>query len=374
MEEEYTPLDSSIKEVKYGITTGTGAAAAAKAALITIRGEEINEVTLKTPLGSLSIEIKQAHKITETHGRASVIKKPYNDPDVTRNLEIIADVWITPQKGITIKGGKGVGMVTKPGLQIPVGQPAINPTPQKMIKENLQDMLPQDKGVCVEISVPAGRKLAEKTLNPKLGIKGGISILGTTGIARSMNMESYRKSFKCQLDVAHAEGYEKLIFVPGNIGEKIAEQIINASGDQIIQMANFPGFMLFEASKMKIKHIILLGHAGKLIKLAAGIFNTEHRVADGRREIIAAHSALNGANKEVIQKIFQANTTEEMMEILKQENLQKETFNSIAHAIKERCQDIFPGKLDVIIVKMDGTVLNSVNLKELNKELNSRSN
>ena len=130
-------------------------------------------------------------------------------------------------------------------------------------------------------------------------------------------------------------------------------------------MGNFPGFMLREAASMNVKHIIILGHAGKIIKLAAGIFNTEHRVADGRREVISAHAALNGAKKKVIMQIFQANTTEEMMAILKEENLLKETFTSIASSIKERCQEIFPGKLDVIIVKMDGTVLNSVNIKEL---------
>jgi cobalt-precorrin-5B (C1)-methyltransferase len=127
-------------------------------------------------------------------------------------------------------------------------------------------------------------------------------------------------------------------------------------------MGNFPGFMLSEAAKMDIKQIILLGHAGKIIKLAAGIFNTEHRVADGRREVIAAHAALNGAKQETIRKIFQAITTEEMMEILEDENLLKETFNSIAQSIKENCQEIFPGKLYVIVVKMDGTVLNSINL------------
>lgn len=365
MEEDHSHFNLSIKEIKYGITTGTGAAAAAKAALKALEGEEVKSVTLKTPMGSLTIEVRMAHQLNNTHGQASVIKKPYNDPDVTRNLEIYADVWVTPDKGITIKGGKGVGLVTKPGLQVPVGQPAINPTPQQMIKENLQDILPEGKGACVEISIPAGEKLAEKTLNPKLGIIGGISILGTTGIARSMNEESYRKSFKCQLDVAQAEGYEKLIFVPGNIGEKIAHQILKVSDDQIIQMGNFPGFMLSEAAKMDVKHIIFLGHAGKIIKLAAGIFNTEHSIADGRREVITAHSALQGARSEVIQQIFLANTTEEMMIILKEEGLLKETFTSIARSIKERCQEKFPGKLDVIIVKMDGTVLNSVNIPEL---------
>jgi len=211
----------------------------------------------------------------------------------------------------------------------------------------------------VEISVPAGRKLAEKTINPKLGIIGGISILGTTGIARSMNLESYKKSFKCQMDVALAEGYQELIFVPGNIGEKIAQQILTAYPDQIIQMGNFPGYMLQQAAEMDVKHIIILGHAGKIIKLAAGIFNTEHKVADGRREIIAAHAALNGANKNLIGKIFNANTTEEMMGLLEGEDLLEETFNSIAQSVKDRSQERFPGELEVIMVKMDGTVLNT---------------
>lgn len=359
MEENYKNHDIPVEEIKYGITTGTGAAAAARAALLALQGEQVKIITLETPLGKLEIEVQQSHKLTDTHGQASVVKRPYNDPDVTSNLEIFADVWITNTKGITIKGGEGVGLVTKPGLQVPPGQPAINPTPRKMIRENLSDLLPEDRGLCVKISIPAGEKLAEKTLNPKLGIERGISILGTTGIARSMNVESYKRSFKLQLDVARAEGYDELVFVPGNIGEKIAERILKVSPDQIIQMGNFPGFMLTEAAQKNVKHIILMGHAGKLIKLAAGIFNTEHRVADGRREIIAAHAALNGVNKGTVYKIFQANTTEEMMTILEEKNLLKETFNSIARSIKERSQELFPGELEVVIVKMDGTVLNS---------------
>lgn len=351
--------DKSLEDIRYGITTGSGAAAASRAALLVLKDEDAEAVTIKTPIGDLEIEVQEAHKLTDTHGQASVIKRPYNDPDVTVNVEIFADVWITPTEGIIIKGGEGVGLVTKPGLQVPPGEPAINPTPQKMIKENLSDLLPEDKGVCVEISIPAGEKLAQKTLNPKLGIKGGISILGTTGIARSWNVDSYKKSFQLQLDVAHAEGYRELVFVPGNIGEKIAERILTVSPDRIIQMGNFPGFMLQEAARMNMKHITLLGHAGKLIKLAAGIFNTEHQVADGRREIIAAHAALIGADKDLICKIFQANTTEEMMVILEGEGLLEETFNSIAQSVKERSQELFPGELDVVIVKMDGTVLNS---------------
>ncbi|HOI71365.1 MAG TPA: cobalt-precorrin-5B (C(1))-methyltransferase CbiD [Methanobacterium sp.] len=359
METIYNNPDTPVEEIKYGITTGSGATAAARAALLVLNDEDVKIITIKTPMGNLEIEVEKTKKLTDTHGQASVIKRPYNDPDVTVNIEIIADLWITDTEGISIKGGEGVGQVTKPGLQVPPGKPAINPTPQKMIKENLSDLIPEGKGACVEISVPAGRKLAEKTINPKLGIIGGISILGTTGIARSMNLESYKKSFKCQMDVALAEGYQELIFVPGNIGEKIAQQILTAYPDQIIQMGNFPGYMLQQAAEMDVKHIILLGHAGKIIKLAAGIFNTEHKVADGRREIIAAHAALNGANKNLIGKIFNANTTEEMMGLLEGEDLLEETFNSIAQSVKDRSQERFPGELEVIMVKMDGTVLNT---------------
>lgn len=359
MDNIYNNPDTPVKEIKYGITTGSGATAAARAALLVLNDEDVKIITIKTPMGNLKIDVEKTKKLTDTHGQASVIKRPYNDPDVTVNLEIIADLWITDTEGISIKGGEGVGLVTKPGLQVPQGKPAINPTPQKMIKENLSDLIPEGKGVCVEISIPAGGKLAEKTINPKLGIIGGISILGTTGIARSMNLESYKKSFKCQMDVALAEGYQELIFVPGNIGEKIAQQILTVSPDQIIQMGNFPGYMLQQAAEMDVKHIILLGHAGKIIKLAAGIFNTEHKVADGRREIIAAHAALCGANKELIGKIFRANTTEEMMVLLEGEDLLEETFNSIAQSVKESSRELFPRELDVVIVKMDGTVLNT---------------
>lgn len=364
MEEHNFTLEfekSSFEEPEYGITTGTGAAAAAVAAVaaVMVLNGEVEKVKLKTPLGKLKIDVKSSQKLTETHGKASVLKRPYNDPDVTCNLEIWADVRITDDQGINIKGGEGVGVVTKPGLQVPVGQPAINPVPQEMIRANLKELLPPGKGAEVIITVPDGRKLAEKTLNPRLGIEDGISILGTTGIARSMFLESYKKSFKCQLDVAVAEGYKELVFVPGNIGENIARKILNVDGDQIIQMGNLVGYMLSEAAQMNVERIILLGHAGKLIKIAAGIFNTEHRNADGRREIIASHAAIMGADQNIIKDIFKSNTTEEMMDILDGEKVLQKIFNSIAHSIKERCQERYHGDLDVVIVKMDGTVLNS---------------
>ncbi len=343
---------------EYGITTGSAATAAALAAFLSIH-KKVSCVNIKTPIGKLKIDIEYSKKLTADSGRACVIKKPYSDPDVTKNIRICADVKITKNPEIKIKGGVGVGTITKPGLQVPVGEPAINPTPRSMIRENLRNTLPSDKGAEVTIYVPEGEKIAKNTMNPRLGIIGGISILGTIGIARPMSSEAYKESLKCQIDVAIAQGYKNLVFVPGNIGENLALKILDVKKDQIIQMGNFVGYMLEEASKKGVEKITLFGHAGKLIKIAAGIFNTKHAVADGRREIIAAYSALLGAKKDVIHRIFESKTTESMIDILNGENLVFDVFNKIAESIKKKCRERYKTDFDVIIVRMDGTILNS---------------
>ena len=207
----------------FGITTGSAATAAALAALLSIKGE-VSSVNIKTPLGCLDISVKSSSKLDDNSGKASVVKMPYHDPDVTINLEIQAEVRLLDKTGINIRGGEGVGKITKPGLQLPVGEVAINPVPREMIRSNLEDALPPGKGADVLITIPQGREIARKTMNPRLGIVDGISILGTTGIARSMNTDSFQKAKKCQLDVAMAEGYHEVVFVPGNIGEKMARK------------------------------------------------------------------------------------------------------------------------------------------------------
>jgi cobalt-precorrin-5B (C1)-methyltransferase len=174
-----------------------------------------------------------------------------------------------------------------------------------------------------------------------------------------MNLKSYKTSYRCQIDVAVAEGYSELVFVPGNIGEAIARKIVSVDDDQLIQMGNFVGYMLSEAEKVNIKKITLLGHAGKLIKISAGIFNTKHSVADGRREIIAVHAALVGADKGVVKEIYESNTTEEMINILEKVSIVNNVFNSIAATIKDICTHRFDIDFDVIIVNMEGQVLNN---------------
>jgi cobalt-precorrin-5B (C1)-methyltransferase len=358
MENRTIPDKYHLKESEYGITTGSAATAAALAALLSIKGK-VKNVEIETPLGEIDISVNVSEKLDSYSGRASVIKYPYNDPDVTKNLEIFAELILTSNPGVNIKGGTGIGIVTKPGLQVPVGDAAINPTPREMIVSNLSKNLPDGMGADVIISVPMGKELAKRTLNSRLGIVNGISILGTTGFARSMNLKSYKTSYRCQIDVAVAEGYSDLVFVPGNIGEAIARKILDVDDDQLIQMGNFVGYMLSEAENENVKKITLLGHAGKLIKISAGIFNTKHSVADGRREIIAVHSALLGADKEIVKEIFESNTTEEMINILKQHSIVNKVFNSIASNIKNICTDRFDIDFDVIIVNMEGHVLNN---------------
>jgi cobalt-precorrin-5B (C1)-methyltransferase len=346
------------QEQEYGITTGTAAAAAAVAALLSL-DHVVASVPIKTPLGKLQVLVEDSKKLGPDQGWATVRKMPYPDPDVTQNLEIQAKVQLNNEAGIKIRGGEGVGTVTKPGLQVAVGKKAINPVPQAMIRQNLQKILPEYQGVVVTISIPQGREVAQRTMNPRLGIVDGISILGTTGIARPMSQESYQESLKCQLDVALAEGYEELIFVPGNIGERLALDLLGVDKDQIIHMGNQVGFMFQEARQRGLDNLILLGHAGKLVKLAAGIFNTEHKIADGRREVITAHAGLMGVSHSVLELIFNCNTTEEMIRVLREEGLLMDVFNSISTAIRDRVFDVYMVRVDVFIMDMDGTLLNS---------------
>lgn len=330
------------------------------AALLTILGERPEVVTIEAPNSELIVEIKETKPINQNKASASVIKPTYNDPDVTRGIQIISEVTLTDNEGVVeITAGEGVGKVTKPGLQIPVGEFAINPVPRKMISENVKKYLPDGKGAIVKIIIPEGKKLAPKTMNSRLGIVDGISVLGTTGIARPMSSKAYTDSLRVQIDVAIANGYYDLLFVPGNIGTRIAKEKLVIEDDEIIEMSNFVGFMLEEAEKVeKVNSITLFGHAGKLIKIAAGIFNTKQSVADARREIMTCYAGLVGADTETLKDIFECITTEDVIKILDKENITTEVFELISDKIIELCELKFNIKFNVIIVKMDGEVLN----------------
>ena len=347
-----------------GVTTGTVATACSIAALDIILGEsDIACVNVETPKKTLDIIIDECKSLSSFKAYAVAHKNPYNDPDVTVDLAIVSTVELidrTDEKSnVIITGGEGVGKITKPGLQIPVGDYAINPVPRRMIESNIRDKIPDDKVAVVTISIPEGKKIAKKTMNPKLGIIDGISILGTTGIARSMSSEAYKNSIVTQLDVALASNIDNLVFVPGNIGEKLALKNLDITKEQIVQTGNYVGFMFEEAQKRGITKFTFFGHIGKLIKIAGGIFNTKHAIADGRREIMVTHAALCGVDKNNLQKLFNSKTTDDMMSILDELNISVEVSNSIAFAIRERCLQRFDLDLNVILVDMEGNYLNN---------------
>lgn len=346
-----------------GVTTGTVATACSLAALdAIIDSPDIACVKVETPKKTLDIIIDECKLLSSFKAQAVAHKNPYNDPDVTVNLDIVATVELldktSEESKVIITGGEGVGIITKPGLQIPVGEYAINPVPRSMIIKNLEDGIPEGKVAKVTISIPKGEEIAKKTMNPKLGIVGGISVLGTTGIARSMSSEAYKNSIVTQIDVAIASGIDDLVFVPGNIGEKLALKNLDITKEQIVQTGNFVGFMFEEAEKRGITKFTYFGHMGKLIKVAGGIFDTKHAVADGRREVMVTHAALCGADRESLQKLYDSKTTDDMMDILEDIDLSLEVSNSIASAIHERCLQRFDLDLNVILVDMEGNYLN----------------
>jgi cobalt-precorrin-5B (C1)-methyltransferase len=346
--------------LKYGITTGATAAAAAKAATIAALREPVNCVVIPTPIGlRFEVPVKSSRKLADNTAEAVVIKDAGQDIDATDKMEIIATVKITNDTKIVIKSGVGVGVVTKPGLQIPIGEGAINPVPKAMIAEAVKESLPEGKGAEVIISAPEGANIAKKTTNDKLGVKGGVSILGTTGVVKPLSLEACRRSLVPQIDVAIARGYKRIVFVPGNIGEKIAKENFKVPEDAIVQTGDFVGYMLGKAVEKNVKEIIFIGHSGKIVKLAANIFNTHHKMGDSRNEVIASYAGAVGASTQIINQLLAANTSDEASEILRQTGLLENTYDRIADRVNQRVSDKVENKIkiSIVIVAMDGKVL-----------------
>lgn len=296
---------------KTGFTTGSCAAGAAKAACLLLRDNwQGAEVDIPLPGGQrIKLNIKCCEK-DDGVARVGIIKDAGDDPDITHGLEIQAIIRVLSNCGdIIIIGGQGVGVVTKKGLQVPVGESAINPVPHQMIQAAVREVFPKEE-VEVVIEVPSGEAIASKTLNPRLGIIGGISILGTTGIVRPMSEEAFKSSILPELDQAQAYGHQAIILTPGHYGFRAATEQLLVPAEAIVQMSNFVGFLLEEAAFRKIEKVVLFGHIGKLIKVAGGIFHTHTHVADARMEILLAHSALAGVPVERLKELAEFPTME----------------------------------------------------------------
>ena len=356
-----------MKELKGGFTTGAAAAAGVKAALIFLStGKIVTEVEitaldntkLKIPvkkMSSNSLPIYTSINTTNLPITVEVVKNSGDDPDITNGVSIFTTVKKIAGNEIIFRAGLGVGKITKAGLQLPIGEPAINPAPRQLIKNVAAEF--GVKGLEVEISIPAGVELAKKTLNPVLGVEGGISVIGSTGVLRPMSEEAFKNSLVPQIDVAIAAGFKTLIFVPGKIGETIAKKF-NFPAGAIIQTSNFIGFMLEQAAEKNVAEIILCGHLGKLVKVAAGIFHTHNRIADARLETLAAYSAAEGLQSSEVQKILNSATTEEATEIISANKIET-VYKKIASRASLRAERFVFGKIKIktILVDYAGNIL-----------------
>jgi len=349
---------SAAKTLRRGYTTGMCAAAAAKAATMLLFGGNAGEaVEVTTPRGvRLALPLCGVER-GESWARACVVKDAGDDPDVTHGLAICAEARPAPE-GIHLAGGPGVGVVTKPGLAVPVGEPAINPVPREVIRREVGAVLPPGRGVRIVLSVPGGEKVARRTFNPRLGIVGGISILGTTGIVEPRSEEAWKESLVCQVKVAVASGHRALVLVPGRTGERIAVERYGFPPAAVVQTANFVGHLLRSCAEEGAEEVLLLGYHGKLVKLAAGIFHTHSRTADARLETLAALAAARGAGPGVVAEILDCATAEGALEVLKREAL-LEVLDDAAARAAARARAFVEERLAVGVVLVDraGNVL-----------------
>ena len=343
------------KELKNGYTTGTCATAAVKVALEALvygtRPSEVNVVTLNYQ--NLKIPVQKL-RVRENFASCAIQKYAGDDPDVTNGISICAKVQLVkelPQierahyyDNCLIVGGRGVGLVTKKGLQISIGKSAINPGPQKMITAVVNEILEStDEKAVITIYIPEGRAKAIKTYNPKMGVLGGISVLGTTGIVKAMSEEALKKSMYAEMKVMREDkDRDWVIFAFGNYGERHCIKL-GLDVDQMIIISNFVGFMVESAVKLGFKKIIMMGHIAKAIKVAGGIFNTHSRVADGRMETMASCAFLVDEKPEIIRKILFSNTIEEAIEYI--EN--KEIYHLIANRVAFKMQEYARADIEV---------------------------
>jgi cobalt-precorrin-5B (C1)-methyltransferase len=264
------------KALRSGFTTGACAAAAAKGAILALTNQKkMEEVQIILPQGEKVIFALNKCEFGDLQACCSVVKDAGDDPDVTGGAQILAEVAWTGGRGLTIEGGKGVGVVTKPGLPLPVGVAAINPVPRRMIIQSVEEVVKLDgRGIKVVISVPQGEELARKTLNSRLGIVGGISILGTTGIVVPYSEEAFTASISQALDIALACGWQEVVLSTGRQSEQHARESLSLSEESFIQVGDFMGYALKECAGKGIARVTIWGMIGKLSKLAQGHFYT----------------------------------------------------------------------------------------------------
>lgn len=331
------------KKLRFGYTTGSCAAGAARGAARLLLGEdEISEVELMTPKGILlHLEILD-RKRSENAASCAVRKDAGDDPDTTNGILVYAEVEkflirSDMEDRIVIDGGIGVGRVTKPGLSQNVGEAAINPVPRAMILQAVEEIADQyhyEGGLKVTISVPEGEKIARKTFNPRLGIVGGISILGTSGIVEPMSEKALIDSIRVEMTQHAAMGEQYMLVTPGNYGADYLREHMELPFEKNIKCSNYVGETIDMAVDMGVKGILFISHIGKFVKVAAGIMNTHSHSADARMEVLCSNAIRAGGDLACARSILQCNTTDEALRVLDENHILKETMKEVADRIQ----------------------------------------
>lgn len=367
------------KLLRCGYTTGTCAAAASKAAVAMLfKQESMDSVAITTPNQTdLIIDVLNP-QFNENVASCSIEKDSGDDPDITNGILVSSKVTLLPDSSeIIIEGGKGVGKVTKGGLDKPVGMSAINSVPRKMIKDSLNELALQYNykgGFHVLISVPKGEEIAKKTFNPELGIVGGISILGTTGIVEPMSAKALADSIKVEISVIAAESNESILIFLGNFGKKFTEEDLNLSPKPGIMCSNFIDVALDSSVEFGFKNILIVGHIGKLVKLGIGMFNTHSHNGDGRIETLLSCALEAGANIEILNEIQKCVTTNAVLDILYENDLLEKTMEVLNDRIQHNVDRRVPDDINIGFIcfantgEYSGVLFESENADDL-KEL-----
>lgn len=352
--------------MRYGFTTGSCAAAAAKAAAyMLLSGRQKNTITIETPKGipytADVLEITRGEKAVQ----CAVRKDGGDDPDITSGALIYAEVSLTDHTRmqatdtrIHIDGGIGVGRVTKPGLDQSVGNAAINHVPREMIaKEVLEvcDLMDYKGNLQVIISVPEGETIAKQTFNPRLGIVGGISILGTSGIVEPMSNQALLATIRVELNQRRAEGFDYIAVAPGNYGLDFMKKAYGYDLDKSVKCSNFIGVTIDMAVECGFTRMLLTGHIGKLIKVAGGIMNTHSKEADCRMELLSAFAIHEGAGADVAAKILDCVATEEAVRLLREAGKQQEVMDYAMERIMFYLNKRAGGRMQIDCIMYDNT-------------------
>jgi cobalt-precorrin-5B (C1)-methyltransferase len=360
----YGPGRGRRRGMRTGYTTGACAAAATRAALLALlTGQVPTTVTITLPIGQkATFAVHRCEPVADGGVLASVIKDAGDDPDVTHGAEICATVSWRSTPGLALDGGVGVGRVTKPGLGLEIGAAAINPVPRAMIEGVVRELAGADldqRGISVVISVPDGLERAQKTLNARVGIVGGLSILGTTGIVRPYSTASYKASISKAVDVAIACGCGKhIVLTTGSRSEQFARRYITLPDEAYIQMGEFTGHALRDCATKGVQRVTLVGMIGKLSKIGAGRMQTHVAGAEVDLQRLAEITRLCGASPEVVEQIRQANTARHVQELLLTHHL-RSVFDIICEHARQAAQSYVHGALavSVLLCDFDGSLL-----------------